>query len=334
MGVFDAESVILHELGHALGLDHPNLLFEDPEVSGNFVHTSFSAAYDGAPAGVLVGADGIRGSRDDFFDDLFGSVAVNIHWFREDDNDPFVIDETVIDIDSFSRTTSGMLPPGSTWAANANYCHGFQLGHQRTQSVMYSVVSTASTFSGITADDANMVKMQRTGEDRDAATPDDYVAQVNWVSDCLDADIEVRFGPLPTGVPGAAAVHILPTFAEPPPPLARHYTAVPSGSPPPPLIIVTLKEDAQWDFGTIFRDGFESGDTSAWSTVVDDGESDPGGGEEDGGLEEDEVPLTELEEALVLAASLGGDEELSLEQEAGSGEGGGHPYFCPIPPPQ
>jgi len=158
-----------------------------------------------------------------------------------------------------------MLPPGSTWAANGNYCHGFQLGHSRTQAVMYSVVPTTATFGGITADDANMVKMQGAGEDRLANTPDDYIAQVYWVDDCQQADVEVRFGALPPGVPGSTAVHVVPTFASPPPPLARHFTSVPQGSPPPARIIVTLKSDANWDFGNlVFQDGFETGDTSAW----------------------------------------------------------------------
>ncbi len=294
MGTFHAESVILHELGHALGLDHPNLLFNDPAVGGNFIHTSFSAAYDGAPAGVLIGSDGVRGSKDDFMDDLFGTTAVNIHWFRELDNDPFVVDSDIIDIDHYSRSTNTQLPAGSTWATNANFCHGFQLGHPRTHAVMYSVVPTSMVFTGITADDANMIKMQRAGEDRLAGTAGDYVAQITWVPDCADAEIEVGFGALPTGVPGATAVHVLPTFASPPPPLARHYTSVPQ-SAGSSRIIVTLKDNANWDYGEyVFADGFESGDFSGWSSV----------------------------------SPIAGPRSLGA-----SIEGGGHPYFCPIPPP-
>src|SRR5690606_7448943 len=43
-GIWDAESVLLHELGHALGLGHPNLEFRDPLI-GVFVQTSYSAAH-------------------------------------------------------------------------------------------------------------------------------------------------------------------------------------------------------------------------------------------------------------------------------------------------
>lgn len=102
---------------------------------------------------------------------------------------------------------------------------------------MDSLASTTTMFNGITADDANMVKMQRAGEDRIASTGDDYLASIDWVPDCASAEIEVRFGPLNAGVAGGTAVHVLPTFASPLPPIARHYTAVvpPPVPPDPPL---------------------------------------------------------------------------------------------------
>jgi hypothetical protein len=241
--------------------------------------------------------DGVRGSRDDFMDDLMATTGINVNWFREVDNDPFVVDSTIIDINNFSRNTNMMLPPGSTWAASGNYCHGYQLGYQRTQAVMYSLASTTTIFSGITADEANMVKMQRAGEDRMAQTGDDYVANINWVPDCADAEIEVQFAPLGTGIAGGTAVHVLPTFASPAPPLARHYTAVVQGALP--RITVFLNENASWNYGEfIFQDGFETGDTSGWSNAVPvhgDTETDP--------------PV------------------------AGPTTEGQHPYFCTQPPP-
>lgn len=326
-GTLHAESVILHELGHALGLEHPNLLFADPQdpspPPSGLTQTSFAAAFAGATQGVLIGMDGVRGSRDDFMDDLFGTTAVNVNWFREADNDPFVVDGTIIDINSFSRTTSTMLPPGSTWAASANYCHAYQLGYQRTQAVMYSLASTTTVFNGITADDANMVKMQRAGEDRIAQTGDDYIANINWVPDCTDAEIEVRFGPLNVGVAGGTAVHVLPTFASPQPPLARHYTAVvlpPSPpDPPPPRIIVFLNENASWDFGNfIFQSGFETGDTSGWDDVVAALES--------ASMKADEQHSEAMDEALVPGEAAAVEESEPTRQ-------GQHPYFCTQPPP-
>jgi hypothetical protein len=298
-GTFHAETVILHEIGHAVGLDHPNLLFADPANGGAFVNTSYSAAHSGAPIGVMVGPDGVCGSRDDFFDDVGGTTATNVHWFREGDNDPFIIDDEVIDIDTFSRSTNTQLPAGSTWAANANHCHAFQRGLPRTQAVMYSIVGTTTVYTGIAADDANMVKMQRTGEDRIAGTADDYTMDLRWVADCAEAEIEVRFGPLPFVVPGATAVHVLPTFPSPVPPLARHYTAVPMNAAAPRITVI-LNDIALWDFGNlVFADGFESGDTSRWDVVT--------------------------------AAQ--GERGVAPVNLGARVQGGDHPYACPIPPP-
>jgi hypothetical protein len=266
----DAQTVILHELGHALGLDHPNLLFVDPTVEsgGALVNTSFAAGYDGAVTGVLVGADSVRGTRDDFFDDLLGSTAVNVNWFREVDNDPFVVDSAVIDINHFSRSTNTVLPPGSTWAVMANYCAGFAMGYQRTQAVMYSYTPPATRYRGLSADDANMLKMASTGEDRIAGNADDYTLVLNWVPSCTGADIEVGFGDLGgvNGPAGETALAVDPTFASPAPPLARHYTV--RGSPGLPIQVV-LNEARHWDIGNlVLAYDFENGDLSGWDGAL------------------------------------------------------------------
>lgn len=293
-GIFDAESVILHELGHALGLGHPNLQFRDPEVD-EFVHTSYSAAHTGSPIGVLVGADAVRGSVDDFMDNVGGTTATNINWFRELDNDPFVIDGEPIDIDHFSRATSTSLPPGSTWAANANFCHGFQLGHQRSHAVMYSIFTTLMEYEGLVADDVNMVRMQKTGEDRLVGTGDDYSIVLNVLSNCNGAEIQVTWDDsLGPGVLGGTASSVLPTFPAPPPPLARHYSVVPPTAGDPRVVIV-LNPDLNWSFVGVYADGFESGDTSRWSSVM---------------------PLH------------GENADLKSKQSLGD-----HPYACPVAPP-
>lgn len=295
-GFFDAASVVLHEIGHVLGLDHPNLRFEDPAVEGTFVHSSFSAAYDGAPAGVLIGSDGVRGSRDDFMDDLFGTTAVNVNWFRELDNDPFAIDSEVIDIDHYSRATNTQLPAGSDWAANANFCYGFQAGHARTHSVMYSTITNLMAYSGLAADDVNAMKMQRAGEDRLAATGDDYSLVLNFVTECQDAEIEVTWGPdLSSSTLGSTASRVVPTFAAPPPPLARHYTIVPPSGIS--HVYVFLNPDKPWNFLILFADGFEGGDFARWTEVLSGFDEDAASG----------VP--------------------------GHGPGDPHPYSCPVAAP-
>lgn len=261
-GIYDAESVVLHELGHALGLGHPNLQFRDPVVNA-FVHTSFSAAHTGSPIGVLVGNDEIRGSEDDFMDNIGGTTATNVTWFRENDNDPFVIDSSVIDINSYSRATNTSLPPGSTWAANANFCHGFEFGHPRTHSVMYSTFTTLMEYEGLTADDVNMLKMQHNGQNRvyDGGAGDDYSLTLNFVTDCTGAEIKVTWGiDMDPGTLGGTASEAQSTFGT-----TAHYTLVPVSGVS--AVYILLNPDMNWSFSGVFADGFESGDASRWSII-------------------------------------------------------------------
>jgi hypothetical protein len=294
-GILDIQSVVLHELGHALGLGHPNLFFRDPQTNIN-EHTSFSAAYEGSPAGVLVGADAVRGSRDDFLDAVGPGTAVNVHWFRTADNDPFVSDATPIDINSYSRATSDSLPTDSTWAANANFCHGFQLGHDRTQSVMYSILSPIMEYSDLSADDVNMIRLQQAGQDRLFGTSDDYVAAISFVLDCVDAEIRIGWDPsLGNAVLGRTLSTITPTFFPIPPAGAPHLTVEPLVTPPG-LVEIVLNPNQPWDIVLVFFDGFETGDFSQWTSVN---------------------PVR-------------GPMRTDRGRSALLGE---HPYFCPVPPP-
>lgn len=293
-GVFDAQSALLHELGHALGLGHPNLYFRDPAV-GIETHTSFTAAHSGSPIRVDDGADDVRGSRDDFEAAPGGTQAANVHWFREDNNDPFAADGAVIDLDNYSRATMTELPPESSWASNANFCHGHQLGHPGTQSVTYSVASPVTRYTGLSADDVNMLRMQQTGDDRLAGTADDYALQLAWVADCQAAQVEIGWDPdLPPIALGETLAQISRTFPEPPPPLARHYTTIPVA--PTPRVIISLNPDNLWSFVGIFVDGFETGDFILWSVSVP-------------------------------RASVRGPGYSDRER------GVDHPYFCQVPPP-
>ena len=144
-------TTILHELGHcAMGLDHPNRHWDD-DWNGVFEETSFTRSADVAnTAGAIsAGTDMIRGSQDDQHTAPAGGDALSVSWFRTVDNDPFVIDATVIDLDSYTNARS-QLPSGHNWGTNANRVVGDDLGYSDDQSVMYSGTTTVriSSFTG------------------------------------------------------------------------------------------------------------------------------------------------------------------------------------------
>ena len=280
-GDFDAASVVLHEVGHCgLGLDHPDLAIDlDNDTVIDF--TSFTAS-DGNDAAkewcsgaqdppfiaeeLCPGADGIRGSADDTQVIQPGAFPESIHWFRIADNNPFVVDSTVIDSQTYSRSVTTHLPQG--WAANANYKVGQDLGVESTQSVMYSSISRTELRRALTADDVSMVKMGMTGADRIAGNSDDYTIKLRYQADCTGADLVVQFGPDPG--PGSqqlasCAVGTTPSF--PQGVVVLHHSIEEPGALPAPTIDLNPTKD--WDLGlAIFKDGFENGDFSAWNETV------------------------------------------------------------------
>ena len=273
--VFHAESVILHELGHcAMGLDHPNLFFDDPEDDNcnncdpeARVNTSFAMSYDGVKAGILKGSDGVRGSGDDEQLGLLGAIATNVHWFRIVDNNPAVVDGGLIDLNTYRRSVNE-LPNPDSWPAAANVATSLNLLEPGVQSVMYTPFSRATDFRGLSADDVNTVRMGATGEDRLIGGGDDYVISLVWVEDCLGADVQVAYEVLAEAQLGECPSGVLPTFASPAPPLARHYTVRGIAGARAELRLNSMKN---WDEGppfTVYVDGFETGDTSQWSATV------------------------------------------------------------------
>jgi len=102
---FDLTSILLHEVGHcAMGLGHTN-----------WPGTSFTATQ--SAVAIDEGTDMVRGSHDDSVTPFPGSRVV--HWFREADNNPIIIDGTPIDGATYTRRFQDF-PAGSSWPANAN----------------------------------------------------------------------------------------------------------------------------------------------------------------------------------------------------------------------
>ncbi len=262
---------LLHELGHCgLGLGHTN-----------WDVTSFSNADDatsGQPCGTTpCPPDAIPG---DFDDILFPRPPDNpaariVHWFKEDPdnpanaNNPFAIDSTVIDQDTFTRARF-RLPVGHTWVTNANRRAGDRFGFPNTHSLMYTPIFGGEQVFGLTADEVSTVQFSRTGRDKIAGTADDYVAVFSFVDDCAMADIEVQWRPGstdpdlgPDGT-GFCDAGLEPIPGEPSPP--QHYRVTNSGLDPP---IIKINSEMMWRELTpsVFLDGFEAGDTSGWSST-------------------------------------------------------------------
>ncbi len=101
-GQTDFESIVLHEIGHVLGLDHPNLVDvygpgsprRDFAYSGRGLDSTFATVI-----GTNDGTDDIAGSHDDERGDDEGFL-----WFRRLNNNPFTLDQTEIDEDSYSMS--------------------------------------------------------------------------------------------------------------------------------------------------------------------------------------------------------------------------------------
>ncbi len=191
----------------------------------------------------------------------------SVHWFRIADNNPVVVDGTVIDSLSYSRSVSNNLPQGHSWSANANRKVAESLGYQDTQAVMYSLLAEDEVRTSLNADDVAMVKMGMTGQDQLAGSGDDYTIEITLVDSCAESfDVKVTFDETPEGVAANCQAGVDFSFPQNPL-LARHYTLVP---PPGEPFVIKLSEDINWDVGPgpIFSDGFEGGNLDARDDVV------------------------------------------------------------------
>ncbi|NCO20078.1 MAG: hypothetical protein GW900_08560 [Gammaproteobacteria bacterium] len=165
-GQVDFESTLLHEAGHCLGLAHPNEATESglPAADRDYTKT------DPGPNGMRdldPGADGIRGSRDDLRGD-----DINLHWFNIGINNPFVATPP-FDASNYSRDLAN-LPPGDSFAANADRTVGGSLGFANTEAVMQQGAFTDEDQRQLAVDDIATLGLGMAGLDRTAGTADDY----------------------------------------------------------------------------------------------------------------------------------------------------------------
>ena len=243
----DWESTILHEVGHCLGLAHPNLATESGVASSLRNYTKTTTGSDGV-YDLDPGADAVIGSADDGRGD-----DVNLHWYRNGVNNPFVLGGGVIDSTTYSRTL-GQLPGGDSMAANADRTVSALYGVPGTEASMQQGAFTDEEQRTLGADDVATLRLGMAGLDRIQGTADDYTVRLDYVGVSSSCDMVVRlidtssFAFCSTSSSGLAPDHRVIT-----------NSSVTTG-------------DFNWYFntdllnaGAIFSDGFELGNTSNWS---------------------------------------------------------------------
>ncbi|SEQ79446.1 hypothetical protein SAMN05421690_1001177 [Nitrosomonas sp. Nm51] len=183
--MFDFESVALHELGHCIGLAHPNLATESGLDGENKNYTN---AVRGANNifDLGRGADGIIGSGDDMRGD-----DINLHWFNKENNNPFLLPE-IIDQTTYSRALDD-LPPGHHFAANGDRLVSLLLGFENTETVMQQGITSGEARRTLAADDVATLRLAMSGLDRLQGTSDDYTLTLQYVGKTDNADIVLSF---------------------------------------------------------------------------------------------------------------------------------------------
>ena len=188
-GTVDFESTLLHEIGHCIGLAHPNAATESglPAASRNYTKVAEGAnnVFDLNP-----GTDGIIGSADDLRGD-----DINLHWFELGSNNPFVLG-TVVDSTTYTRDIT-QLPLGDNFAANADRDVGAALGFAQSNSIFSEAVMQQGAFGDedqrqLGASDIAGIRLGMSGLDRIEGTSDDYQIRLVFGGVASGCDISVE----------------------------------------------------------------------------------------------------------------------------------------------
>lgn len=198
----DFESLLLHELGHCIGLGHsaigPSEVAQHGGQSTQLYYTNALPGPDGLLT-TLAGDDGVRGSADDFRGD-----DINLHWFRIGRNAPFanlpaVVDRSTYSVDlaqlpdgqRFAEIASGFDPCTPAVEANTSALRNVA----RTQSVMFPALCSAHRIRQLAPDDLATLRIARAGLDGIQGTADDYRVVLRFRGHTADCDLPIRFEP-------------------------------------------------------------------------------------------------------------------------------------------
>ena len=182
---FDFESVLLHEMGHALGMAHPNLGTESGLESQFQDYTKSTLGANGS-YDLNTGGDGVQGSRLDMRGD-----DLPLLWFHKATNDPFSLG-AVVDVTTYSQNLAD-LPPGDNYAANGGLAVSGLLGYPSSEVVLQQGTRAGEAQRTLTPGCIAVVRLALTGFDRIQGTPDDYTFELQYVGVTTNADITVGF---------------------------------------------------------------------------------------------------------------------------------------------
>ena len=197
----DFETLVLHEIGHCLGLAHNNAASE----SGLPLEDRDFAKGLPGPNGVLDidrGPDGIEGTSDDLRAD-----DVSLNWSNIAD-DPFILPAIV---DPTTYAVRSAFPNINSRQVAAS--PAFVSVPDNTQSVMNQGQLNGESLRSLSHDDVAGIQIARAGLDRIAGTADDYDIEFDWLSalpgtaTSEDVDIWIEFAPVAGG-----AASVLATF--------------------------------------------------------------------------------------------------------------------------
>lgn len=233
----DFQSTVLRGIGLCLGLDDPSDSFGYARAA-----RGINGAFDRD-----AGSDGTAGTADDVRGDDDAWV-----WFRIADNLPFL--ETVtVDASTVSRDT-GVLPEGDNFPTVATRQVALVSGFVGTEAVMVNAVGPGEARRTLTHDDVTTLRYARAGLDETAATADDYTTTLSYVGITDQCDVRVTFEPQDglVACPGFLSAFDAPN--------GHHEVANLLG-------FMAFNSEVSWYFEVLFNDGFESGDTSRWSSA-------------------------------------------------------------------